>query len=79
MTSTGDADFGGVTFTGYAHFVEATFTGDAYFREAIFTGDAVFRAKLGGAYFSGATFEQARELGPLLAYTGLVLDDVQFK
>jgi uncharacterized protein YjbI with pentapeptide repeats len=74
-----DAWFGGATFTG-AWFGGATFTGDAAFEQATFTGDAWF----GGATFKwragfqGVKFEQARQFGPLLAYRGLVLDEVHF-
>jgi uncharacterized protein YjbI with pentapeptide repeats len=87
---TGAADFGGATFAG-GHFGEATFTGDAlfdgatfkrfaYFGGVTFTGDAWFAGATftGAARFDGARFEQARQFGPLLAYRGLVLDDVQF-
>jgi Pentapeptide repeats (9 copies) len=79
-TLTGDAGFNGATFTGYPWFDGATFTGDAWFDRATFTGGALF----GGATFkrragfAGARFEQARQFGPLLAYRGLVLDEVQF-
>jgi uncharacterized protein YjbI with pentapeptide repeats len=90
-TFTGDAWFDRATFTSGARFGEATFTGDARFGEATFTGDAWFDrgtftsgAGFGGvtfkrlANFEGVRFEQARQFGPLLAYRGLVLDDVQF-
>ena len=59
----------------------AIFTGVAEFSEATFTGDAVF----GGVVFKGPAelakvrFEQARQFGPLRAYRGLVLDDVQLR
>ena len=91
VTFTGDAGFGGATFTGAAWFYGATFTGAAWFSRATFTGDARFReATFTGhawfyeatfkraAEFDGVRFEQARQFGPLLAYRGLVLDDVQF-
>jgi len=85
------AEFGGATFKRRAGFKGATFSGDADFGEVTFNGDAGFdRATFsGGAEFGGATFkrragfagvrfEQARQFGPLLAYQGLMLDDVQF-
>ena len=76
----GQAWFGGATFIGRAIFRGATFTRDAVFGEATFTGDAgfsgaTFKRRAG---FAGARFEQARQFGPLLAYRGLVLDEVQF-
>jgi len=91
-TFTGDAEFGGATFTGEAWFEGgATFTGPAVFDGATFSDKAVFdgatfsdEAKFREATFkrrasfAGVRFEQAREFGPLLAYFGLVLDDVQF-
>ena len=79
-TFSGDARFGGATFSGDARFGGATFSGDARFDGATFSGDAGF----GGATFKrragfdGVRFEQARQFGPLLAYRGLVLDEVQF-
>ena len=75
-----DAQFGGATLSGDAQFGEATFKRDAQFDGATFSGDAGF----GGATFkrragfAGVRFEQARQFGPLLAYRGLVLDEVQF-
>jgi Pentapeptide repeats (9 copies) len=79
-TFTGDARFDGATFERLADFSEATFTGDAWFDGVTFTGDALFAGMTftGDDRFSGARFEQARQFGPLLAYRGLVLDDVQF-
>jgi uncharacterized protein YjbI with pentapeptide repeats len=85
------ADFGGATFKRRAGLERATFRGDADFGEVSFYGDAGFdRATFSGgtdfagatfkrrAGFAGARFEQARQFGPLLAYQGLMLDDVQF-
>jgi uncharacterized protein YjbI with pentapeptide repeats len=87
----GDAWFGGAAFKRLAEFHQATFCGAARFVRATFVGDARFdlatlggSASFGGAIFrrradfERATFEQARQFGPLLAYRGLVLDDVQF-
>jgi uncharacterized protein YjbI with pentapeptide repeats len=90
-TFTGDARFEEATFTGAAMFHDATFTGDAWFAGATFTGvawfdwatftaaarfdEATFEQRAG---FGSVRFEQARQFGPLLAYRGLVLDDVQF-
>lgn len=61
--------FDRTTFTGDAEFDGATFTGDAKFDGAIFKRDA---------RFDGVRFEHARQFGPLLAYRGLALDDVEF-
>jgi hypothetical protein len=75
-----DAQFGGATLTGNADFDRATFNRDAHFDGVTFSGDAGF----GGATFkrragfTGVRFEQARQFGPLLAYRGLILDEVQF-
>jgi uncharacterized protein YjbI with pentapeptide repeats len=86
----GEAEFTGATFsrarfhlatfTGDAGFGEVTFTGDADFHKATFNGDAGFDGTTfkHHADFAGVRFEQARKFGPLLAYRGLVLDDVQF-
>ena len=87
----GDASFSGATFKRSGEFLRATFRGAAYFERAIFTGDAKFDwATIDGAanfvqvtfkrlaWFGGVMFEQARQFGPLLAYRGLVLDDVRF-
>ncbi len=75
----GLAEFETATFQGEAMFVEATFEGDAKFARATFQGasfhGATFRHL---ARFDGASFERTRQLGPLLAHRGLVLDDVQF-
>jgi hypothetical protein len=76
----GDAGFERAAFSGYADFSLATFSGDAEFSGATFSGDAGFGAVTfkHRAGFGGVRFEQARQFGPLLAYRGLVLDDVQF-
>jgi uncharacterized protein YjbI with pentapeptide repeats len=92
VTFRGDAWFEGATFTGEtASFGEATFNSDAMFRgatfkrstwfeAATFVGDARFDwvAFHGPAEFGRTRFEQARDIGPLLAYRGLVLDDAEF-
>ena len=79
-TFNSEAWFRGATFTGAAWFNETTFTGQAWFVEATFTGNAQFNETTftSVARFDETRFEQARQLGPLLAYRGLVLDDVQF-
>jgi hypothetical protein len=73
-------EFGGANFTRTAAFARATFSGYAGFDTVTFTGDATFPGArfTGDARFKGARFEQARQFGPLLAYQGLVLDEVQF-
>jgi hypothetical protein len=68
-TFNGDAAFGGAIFAGSARFDSATFNGGAWFSRAIFE-------RLAG--FEGVMFDQADQFGPLLAYRGLVLDNVQF-
>jgi hypothetical protein len=55
-------------------------SGDTQFNNATFAhragfGGATFERRAG---FAGVRFEQARQFGPLLAYQGLMLDDVQF-
>jgi Pentapeptide repeats (9 copies) len=65
----GGTGFDGVTFSGGACFCGTIFSDSAGFGGAIFNGTAEF---------DGARFEQARQLGPLLACRGLVLDNVQF-
>ena len=87
----GGAWFAGAAFGGGAWFAEATFQGTATFDRATFQGTATFdRATFSGdagfdgttfkhsAWFDGVRFEQARQIGPLLAYRGLVLDNAQF-
>jgi uncharacterized protein YjbI with pentapeptide repeats len=75
-----DATFEGTSFQGDATFTPVTFQGEAWFTGASFQGEAEF----GGASFEHdvtfdrARFERAEQLGPLLAYRGLVLDRVQF-
>ena len=68
-TFSAEAGFGGATFSDEAWFVGATFSDEARFGEVIFERRASF---------ARARFDRARQLGPLLAYRGLVLDDVQF-
>ena len=80
VTFSGDTLFNGATFSGDTRFNGATFSGDAWFDGATFSdaadfGDVTFKRRAG---FTSARFEQARQFGPLLAYRGLVLDDVQF-
>jgi uncharacterized protein YjbI with pentapeptide repeats len=79
-TFQGDARFVGATFQGDAGFHEATFQGDASFSRVTFEGDADFYGAIfqGDAGFGGATFERARQVGSLMAYRGLDLDDAQF-
>ena len=90
-TFDGGARFYRATFNGDAGFYRATFNGDAAFGGAIFTGNARFDSSTfsGGAWFSrtiferfagfeGVMFDQADQFGPLLAYRGLVMDNVQF-
>jgi hypothetical protein len=90
-TIDGDADFHGAVFSGAGQFARTTFDGDADFSWATFKdyagfsgatfkrragfGDATFKDYAG---FDRARFEEARQFGPLLAYRGLVLDEVQF-
>jgi uncharacterized protein YjbI with pentapeptide repeats len=87
----GGAQFDGATFSRNVRFDRATLSGNARFDGATFSRDARFdRATFSGeAGFGGATFkrlagfvavrfEQARQFGPLLAYRGLILDEVQF-
>ncbi len=73
-------NFEGTAFKRRADFGDATFIREASFYAAAFSGEVSFYAvtfrRLAG--FSSARFEQARQLGPLLAYRGLLLDDVQF-
>jgi hypothetical protein len=74
------AGFDGATFSGDAGFGRATFSGDAWFGRAIFKrragfDSATFKRHAG---FAGARFELSRQFGPILAYRGLVLDNVQF-
>ena len=90
-TFTGSAHFGEATFSGRSGFTKATFTSDADFGGVIFANDAWFTGAAFGAdaHFYGATFkrgagftsvrfQQARFFGPVLAYRGLNLDQVQF-
>jgi uncharacterized protein YjbI with pentapeptide repeats len=80
VTFKGEAWFDRATFKGEARFVEACFRRDADFDRAIFHGDAWFnRARVNGnAYFLGATFQHARQLGPMLVRKSLVLDGAIF-
>src|SRR5688500_16922984 len=55
----------GAAFTGRAKFVGATFTAPARFERTTFTREALL----------GATFEQARELRPILVSGQLCLDE----
>jgi uncharacterized protein YjbI with pentapeptide repeats len=75
-----DAAFNGASFQGNVGFERVIFRGDAEFDEATFQGDAEFGTVFfqGNATFAKVTFEQARHIGPLLAYRGLRFDDVQF-
>jgi hypothetical protein len=90
-TFNGNVEFYKATFNRNAKFYRATFNGNAAFGTATFKGDAEFYSATfgGGAWFSRAIFErragfegvmfyQADQFGPLLAYRGLVLDNVQF-
>ena len=76
----GKAWFGGATFNGDAEFEHVTFNGNAEFGGATFNGNAGFDGATfkRRAWFAGVRFDRARQFGPLLAYRGLVLDDVQF-
>ena len=87
----GDAAFNGAIFSGDAWFLGAKFSGDAGFSGAFFSGKALFyEAIFSGdvdlyqvlfrrlAEFRKAKFEQARRFGPVLAYRGLDLDDIEF-
>ena len=65
----GDAFFDGAIFSGETGFDGAAFSGKAGFNGATFKGDALFPS---------VRFEQARQFGPVLAYRGLILDDVEF-
>jgi uncharacterized protein YjbI with pentapeptide repeats len=79
-TFQGDAYFGRATFQRGAWFSWATFQGKAWFEDATFQGEARFDEATfkGDVRFTGASFERARHFGPLLAYRGLQLDNVQF-
>jgi hypothetical protein len=79
-TFKGKAWFDGATFKGEARFVEARFQRDAEFDRAIFHGDAWFnRVRVNhDAYFLEATFQHARQLGPMLVRKSLVLDGAIF-
>jgi uncharacterized protein YjbI with pentapeptide repeats len=71
--------FGGATFQDGAWFGRAVFKGLADFRGATFQGLTEFTlAAFGEAWFNGARFEQARQLGPLLVYDLLRLDGAYF-
>jgi uncharacterized protein YjbI with pentapeptide repeats len=72
--------FDKVAIQGNAEFDAVTVQGDAWFRGATFQGDATFGwvTIQGNARFLRATFERARQFGPLLASRGLNLDGVQF-
>ena len=76
----GFAGFEQATFTSDARFGQVTFAGETTFDQAIFMGVARFNEVTfcGPAEFGRTHFEQTREFGPLLAYRGLRLDDVQF-
>jgi hypothetical protein len=79
-TFEGAAGFDGVTFKGEARFVQACFQRNAEFDWTTFHGDAWFnRARVNyDAYFLGATFQRARQLGPMLVRKGLLLDGAVF-
>jgi uncharacterized protein YjbI with pentapeptide repeats len=79
-TFRGDAEFPGVTFRSTADFDEATFQGTADFGGATFQDIADFRGATfrGDAWFGDARFEQARQLGPLLVYGMLQLEQAFF-
>jgi len=76
----GGAWFAGAAFGSGAWFAESTFQSTATFDQATFSGDATFDGTTfkHSAGFDGVRFEQARQIGPLLAYRGLVLDNAQF-
>jgi uncharacterized protein YjbI with pentapeptide repeats len=74
------------TFDHPASFAEAAFDGNADFGKATFRGDVAFRGDSlfhgpvfqRGVSFDGATFLQARQLGPILVRKTLVLDGAVF-
>jgi uncharacterized protein YjbI with pentapeptide repeats len=68
-TFQGDAIFKDMVFWADADFSGVTFQGDARFEDATFKGKAMFDKVI---------FERARQMGPLLVYRGLDLNDAQF-
>jgi uncharacterized protein YjbI with pentapeptide repeats len=79
-TFQGMAGFEEASFQGDARFVQASFQGDARFAQASFEHDAAFDRAIfeHPVNFDRASFERAEQLGPVLAYRGLILDRVQF-
>jgi Pentapeptide repeats (9 copies) len=75
-TFAADALFSDVTFNGDSEFGGATFKHRGDFSRAIFS--AVKPTFYGDASFVDATFEQERQLGPLLVRQWLLLDGVRF-
>lgn len=75
-----EASFRETAFNSAAIFEWARFGGETRFDDATFVGEAgfwetTFRQR---AVFYRARFEQTRDFGPVLAYRGLELDEVQF-
>jgi Pentapeptide repeats (9 copies) len=79
-TFNNSVSFRATTFNDGAAFLAAIFTGDAEFDGATFNGSAAFDGATfkHGASFQGVRFEQWRQFGPVLAYRGLTMDEVQF-
>jgi Pentapeptide repeats (9 copies) len=75
-----NAQFNRATFKGEASFREAEFALGAGFAEAIFEGEVDFDwAEVeGDASFFGATFTQARDLGPLRVLRSMNVDEASF-
>jgi Pentapeptide repeats (9 copies) len=76
-----DAEFGETQFSSEAWFSEAQFRRDARFGGARFSGDAQFGGVQfsGDAWFPGTQFAQTRSLGPILAFSILILDRATFE
>jgi len=76
-----DAEFGETQFYSEAWFSEAQFRRDARFGGARFSGDAQFGGVQfsGDAWFPGTQFAQTRALGPILAFSILILDRATFE
>jgi uncharacterized protein YjbI with pentapeptide repeats len=72
--------FSGAMFQDHAAFDQAAFQDDAWFVETTFQRDAAFARTIyqGSVRFTGATFQRARQLGPMLVRKGLVLDHAVF-
>ncbi len=76
----GETWFERATFQGSAQFEDATFQCDVLFGSATFQGVTNFAGTImrRKADFTAASFEHAPQLGPILAFRGLDLNDVHF-